>query len=184
MEVEIKFIVDDLAALEEKLRAAGFCVVTPRTHEMNVLYDRDGELRAQGEVLRLREYGGRWTFTHKSKGSDGRHKQRVEHESEVKDGAAVERILQALGFEASFRYEKFRTEWTDGQGEVVVDETPIGTIAEIEGSPEWIDATAAKLGVSPEQYITKSYAVLFYEWRQRTGSKADEMTFEACSGRG
>ncbi len=182
MEVEIKFLVEDLKALDRKLRGAGFRVVTPRTHEMNVLYDRSGELRTKGEVLRVREYGGRWTLTHKSRGDDGRHKRRVEHESEVADGAAMERILAALGYEASFRYEKFRTEWTDGKGEVVVDETPIGNLAEIEGSAEWIDATARQLGIPPEQYITKSYAVLFFEWKQRTRSKAEEMTFEACRG--
>jgi len=44
-------------------------------------------------------------------------------------------ILRALGYAPSFRYEKFRAEWTDGKGQVVVDETPIGDFCEIEGSP-------------------------------------------------
>ena len=57
-------------------------------------------------------------------------------------------ILRALGYAPSFRYEKFRAEWTDGKGQVVVDETPIGNFCEIEGAPRWIDATAKKLGVS------------------------------------
>ena len=42
-------------------------------------------------------------------------------------------ILRALGYAPSFRYEKFRAEWTDGKGQVVVDETPIGNFCEIEG---------------------------------------------------
>lgn len=178
-EVEIKFLVADLKALERSLRGAGFGVRTRRTHEMNVLYDRGGELRAQGAVLRIRRYGKRWTFTHKSRGTEARHKRRVESETAVEDGAALERILRALGYEPSFRYEKFRTEWSDGRGQVVVDETPIGNVAEIEGGPRWIDATARKLGIRPEGYITLSYAAMFYEWKQRTGSAAEEMTFAA-----
>jgi adenylate cyclase class 2 len=78
-----------------------------------------------------------------------------------------------------FRYEKFRTEWSDGRGAVVLDETPIGNIAEIEGQPDWIDATAALIGISERDYITDSYATLFWKWRDRSGSSAKEMTFEA-----
>ena len=49
-EVEIKFRVADIAALEEKLRAAGFKLKTARTHEFNILYDlADGGLRKRGE---------------------------------------------------------------------------------------------------------------------------------------
>ena len=57
-------------------------------------------------------------------------------------------IFMAVGLAPSFRYEKFRAEWSDGEGHVVLDETPIGNIAEFEGTPEWIDRTAAQLGVA------------------------------------
>jgi len=62
---------------------------------------------------------------------------------------------------------------------VVVDQTPIGDFCEIEGPSRWIDATARRLGVNREQYITKNYATLFAEWRKETGSPATEMTFGA-----
>ena len=179
-EVEIKFLVSDLAALRAKLRAAEFREVTPRTHEMNVLYDLPGQaLRSRGELVRIRKYGDLWTLTHKAPGAAGKHKARVETETELKDGNALERIFQSLGLDEIFRYEKYRSEWSDGQGDVVLDETPIGNVAEIEGPPEWIDAVAVKLGISERDYITKSYAQLFEEWRQRTGSRAKEMTFAA-----
>jgi adenylate cyclase, class 2 len=179
-EVEIKFVVEDLRALARKLLDAGFRLVTHRTHEMNVLYDLPGQpLRRRGELLRLRQYGHVWTLTHKGRGKAGRHKSRVETETTVSDGARLDAILCASGFEPTFRYEKFRTEWSDGQGHVVVDETPIGDLAEIEGGPGWIDATARRLGVGPSQYITDSYAGLFFAWKQRTGSPAAEMTFAA-----
>ncbi|HVP51739.1 MAG TPA: class IV adenylate cyclase [Terriglobales bacterium] len=179
-EIEIKFLVADAKALARRLRASGFRLVTRRTHEMNVLYDLPGQpLRRRGEILRLRKYGSRWTFTHKSKGTARRHKSRQEYETEVADGTSLDRILRALGFGPSFRYEKFRSEWTDGHGHVVIDETPIGTVAEIEGGPRWIDRTARLLGVPPSSYITLSYGALFDEWKGRTGSPAQEMTFAA-----
>jgi len=179
-EIEIKFRVENLRALNRKLRAAGFRVLTPSTHEMNTLYDLPGAvLRQRRELLRIREYGKSWKLTHKSGGKIGRHSSRRELETAVSDGKKMDAILRALGYSPSFRYEKFRAEWTDGKGHVVVDHTPIGDFCEIEGRPRWIDATAKKLGVKAEDYITKNYATLFADWKQQTKSKADEMTFKA-----
>ena len=179
-EVEIKFPVADLRALAAQLRKLGFRRKTRRTHEMNVLYDLPGQpLRRRGELLRLREYGPEWVLTHKAKGAAGRHKTRVETETRVADGREMGGILHVLGFEPSFRYEKFRTEWDDGKGHVVVDETPIGNFAEIEGPPRWIDQIARALGIARDRYITENYASLFFNWKKRTGSPAGEMTFAA-----
>ncbi len=177
-EVEIKVRVDDLDELSRKLTAAGFRRVTPRTHEMNTLYDfNDGRLRARGEVLRIRKYGSKWTLTHKTKGNAGKHKSRVETETEVGDGEALAHVFEAIGLTPSFRYEKYRAEWSDGEGHVVIDETPIGNITELEGSPAWIDRTARLLAIKEAEYMTASYAQMFAEWKVKTGSKAREMTW-------
>ena len=149
---------------------------------MNTLFDLPGQpLRKRGDLLRLRKYGQTWLLTHKSKGEgkDGPHKSRAETETRVEDGAKMEGILRALQFEPSFRYEKFRAEWKKGEGHVVIDETPIGNFAEIEGPAEWIDATAGDLGINSKDYMTENYAGLFFAWKRQTGSKAQEMTFEA-----
>src|SRR6266446_1913605 len=149
-EIEVKFRVADLRGLARKLRAAGFRVTTRRSHEMNTLYDLPGEvLRARKELLRLRKYGLVWTLTHKAGKQTERHSSREELETAVTDGKNMDLILRALGYAPSFRYEKFRAEWTDGKGQVVVDETPIANFCEIEGPPRWIDQTARKLGVGP-----------------------------------
>jgi adenylate cyclase class 2 len=185
-EVEIKFFVDDLDALNRKLKRTGFKLQTRRTHEMNTLFDTpDSALRGRGELLRIRKYGDEWVLTHKAKSGKetAKHKSRIETETEVADGKKIEAIVRALGFQPSFTYEKFRAEWTDGKGHVVVDETPIGNIAEIEGPARWIDQTARALGITPEQYVTKNYATLFEEWKQRTGSKAENMTFREVGKR-
>jgi len=178
-EIEVKFRVGDLRRLRRKLRAAGFRLKTRRTHEINTLYDLPGGvLRKHRELLRLRQYGSEWRLTFKSKGKIGRHSTRDELETGVSGGKLMDAILRALGYSPSFRYEKFRQEWTDSKGEVVVDETPIGMFCEIEGSSRWIDSTAKKLGVNHADYITKNYATLFAEWKRETRSRAPEMTFQ------
>ncbi|HME32017.1 MAG TPA: class IV adenylate cyclase [Terriglobales bacterium] len=182
-EVEIKFLVPDLKALGRKLRELGFCEQTPSTHEVNTLYDLPGQkLRRKGELLRLRDYGGKWRLTHKAKVKLGRHKSRGELETGVSEGHQMDAILRALGYSPVFVYEKFRAEWSDGVGQVVLDRTPIGNLAEIEGKSRWIDRIARELGVTPADYITKSYAELFFEWKRNTGSKAENMTFSEVGG--
>ena len=183
-EVEIKFLIRDLKELARKLRAAGFHISERRAHESNALYDLPGHpLRTRGELLRLRQYGKAWLLTHKGRGMVGRHKSRTETETQVAHGPRMDSILRALGFAPTFRYEKYRTGWSDRHGHVLVDETPIGNVAEIEGPPDWIDRTARALGVSERDYITDSYAGMFFAWKARTGSPAKEMTFRAVKQR-
>jgi adenylate cyclase class 2 len=183
-EIEIKFIVSDRKALEDNLKHLGFRCETPSTHEVNTLYDLPGQkLRREGELLRLRKYGDNWKLTHKAKGIAGKHKSRAELETAVSDGKHMEGILRALGYVPTFVYEKFRAEWSDGEGHVVLDHTPIGDIAEIEGKSRWIDRTAKELGVSSKDYITKSYSELFFNWKRKTKQKAMNMTFREIGGR-
>jgi adenylate cyclase, class 2 len=184
IETEIKFEVANIDELTAKLQAAGFALETPRSFESNVLYDTpDRQMRARTEILRIRSYAGRWTVTHKRVPDSGigedTHKHRVATETEVADGHAFEEIFRTLGLVPAFRYEKWRTEWSDGEGQCVLDETPIGIYAEIEGSSEWIDRTAAKLSIGQERYITLSYGRLFEQWKEQHGSQATDLTFAA-----
>lgn len=183
-EVEIKFRIAGMKALAAALKRHGFREITPRTHEINSLYDLAGQkLRRRGELLRLRKYGSAWVLTHKAKGKAGLHKVRAELETRVENGEQMDAILHALGYTPTFRYEKYRAEWSDGTGHVVLDETPIGNFGEIEGSPRWIDRTAKELGIAPGDYITQTYADLFFTWKRRMRSKASEMTFRAVGAK-
>jgi adenylate cyclase, class 2 len=183
-EIEIKFRIDDPLALTRTLKRSGFKRLTPSTREMNSLYDLPGQkLRKRGEMLRLRKYGDTWTLTHKAKGKPARHKTRTELETQLKNGQQMDAILRALGFAPTFRYEKYRAEWSDGTGHVVLDETPIGNFGEIEGPPRWIDKIARALGIRRTDYLTDTYAPMFFAWKRRTRSKATEMTFRAVGKR-
>lgn len=184
VETEVKFRVADGQTLERELSALGFRQITPRTFEKNVLFDTpERTLRAQQSILRIRQYGERWVVTHKSLPNDNdpaeRHKRRIETETEVEDGEAMSVVFSQLGYKPAFTYEKWRTEYADATGHCVIDETPIGLFAELEGPAEWIDSISHHLGLHPSELLTLSYGRLFEEWRASTGSTANDLTFAA-----
>ncbi|MCA1481278.1 class IV adenylate cyclase, partial [Bradyrhizobium sp. NBAIM08] len=132
-----------------RLQDAGYRVTKPRIFEANTLYDQPGEvLRARGCLLRLREVGDRAILTFKGPAERGKHKSREELETTLGEAGTAALILERLGFSATFRYEKYRTEYErpGEHGVVTIDETPVGWFIELEGLPEWIDDVAAKLG--------------------------------------
>ena len=200
-EIELKFVVDDIPALRRAAARLGFELQTERSFESNTLYDTpDRSLRAKRQLLRLREYNGRCVLTHKrvpdASTDDARYKTRIETETELDDCAAMAEIFAQLGYTPAFRYEKYRTEWRapvhnppyggwqnepHGEapyGHLVLDETPIGTWAELEGDPAWIDATLETLGIDPETCTTESYGMLFLHWKERHSNPAENLTFE------
>jgi adenylate cyclase class 2 len=184
VETEVKFRVENIGDLEARLLSLGFHIVTPRTFEHNTLYDTpDRKLRPRQSILRIRKYGERWLLTHKCLPPDhdpnARHKRRIETETEVTDGEALDVIFTQLGFQPTFVYEKWRAEYADVVGHCVLDETPIGSFAELEGPDEWIDLVSAQLGLDPSMLMTLSYGRLFENWQKETGSAAGNMTFTA-----
>jgi adenylate cyclase class 2 len=180
LEIEIKARLTDRAAFAAKLSAVGFQLRTPETMERNILFDTpDGLLRRRKEILRIRHYGDKWKLTHKAPAENGgtTHKARVETETEIDDGEALAAVFERLGFRPMFIYEKLRTEWSDDEGQVVMDVTPIGDFAELEGDHAWIDQTAQKLGISQSQYLIASYGQLFADWKKSTKHPAANMVF-------
>src|SRR5579863_4465847 len=72
IETEIKFRVVSVGELVMQLRGAGFRQQTPRAFESNVLYDTpDRKMRARTEILRIRNYAGKCTVTHKRLPDEG-----------------------------------------------------------------------------------------------------------------
>ena len=186
-EIELKFPIPDPAALQSRLPQLGFHLETPRTFEHNTLYDTPArDLRAKRALLRIRQYGSLCTVTHKRIGDqentaeNPRYKVRIETETAVAEGSALAEIFQQIGYAPAFTYEKYRTEWSHSSEpsvHLVIDETPIGNYAELEGPPDWIDRTLATLGIDHATCLTDSYGKLFLDWKQRTGSPAENLTF-------
>jgi adenylate cyclase class 2 len=163
-EVEIKLRVTDADDGRLRLRKAGFRLAKHRVFEKNVVFDTPGStLRRRGLLLRLRSSGRRSLVTFKGASTPGKHKTRKEIEFELKDGEAFAVVLEALGFQPSFLYEKYRREYVEkgaATGRAMLDETPVGTFLELEGPPGWIDRTARRLGFRESDYITATYAEL------------------------
>ncbi len=213
-EIEIKLAIRDgkkLARTLKRLGAKPANAKAPRMHEMNVIFDTpDGGLAKHGQLLRIRtetpapakkgkrsKGAGRTLLTFKSPpealaigdvGSvaDRRHKVREEIETELTDGATVQRIFEGLGLRGWFRYEKYRTTyvlpgklgWAKGLL-IEVDETPIGVFVELEGNAAAIDRAAKELGYSARDYVLKNYLVLYVEECKRRGESAKDMVFGA-----
>ena len=182
-EIELKFCVPDVRSFCRSAERAGFALTTPRTLERNALFDTpDRRLLRERQVLRMREYGGQWVVTHKRPpaGNDDSafYKERLETETHVEDGETMGAVFVELGYEPVFRYEKYRTEFSDDDGALVLDETPIGTFAELEGTPDWIDRALERLGVERNWCFTDSYGRMFLDWKQRSSSPAENMTFD------
>lgn len=181
VEREIKLALSDPEGFVARITTAGFAVLNERVFEANVVYDTsEGGMRAKGELLRLREAGGKCTLTWKGVPStDGGHKQRTEIETIIGDAAAFDNILRRLGYAPVFQYEKYRTEYSRPQqhGIVTVDQVPFGWFAELEGRADWIDSTASELGFDPSQYITSSYLSLHHQHCARTGQEHGWMVF-------
>jgi adenylate cyclase class 2 len=180
-EVEVKLAVADCAGMDAALRQLGFAIVQPRAFESNAVYDTPGRaLRAERKLLRVREFAGTATFTYKGTPEDGRHKSREELETEVADAATLRLMLERLGYQPCFHYEKYRTIYQrpgEAVGVVVLDETPIGNWIELEGAPEWIDATAAQLGYTQAEYSTESYGALWLRHCRDHGIDSPHMVF-------
>src|SRR5579862_4447640 len=69
--------------------------------------------------------------------------------------------LKALGFRPGFRYEKYRTSFRLNSLHIDLDETPIGTFLELEGSHAAINRTARTLGFRPRDYLRSTYWTLY-----------------------
>jgi len=179
-EIEIKLAVPDRAGARRLLLGAGFEVSRPRVFEANTVFDTDRQtLRKSGRLLRVRTAGRLVTVTFKGMPRVGRHKSREELEVTASDASIFATMLERLGFHATFRYEKYRTEFRQPRrsGIAVLDETPIGIYLELEGTSQWIDRTARLLGFAETDYITASYGRLYLEWCRKKKRKPGNMVF-------
>ena len=161
-ENEIKLAFPSPETAVRRLLDAGAREVHARAFEDNVLFDLDERpLMKSGRLLRLREYDGASVLTFKAPvPGEHRHKVRIEHETAVADPEALRSILLALGFEAVYRYQKYRATYMLDGVVAALDETPLGTFVELEGAPDDVDRAASALGARSNDFIRATYREL------------------------
>jgi adenylate cyclase, class 2 len=192
-EIEVKLRVRDLPRLLQRLRRLG-ATSFGRVFERNDLYDTPfGGLRRSGQLLRLRvekpaasrlvqagRGGARLTYKGPARGRRRRRfKDKIENERPVSNPNRWRVILRALGLRPTFRYEKFRSTFRYGGVTLDLDETPVGTFLELEGSPRAIDRVAPALGYRHRDYLRSTYWDLYAAACRREGRKPRNMVFGA-----
>jgi adenylate cyclase class 2 len=178
-EIEIKLPAPDLDAVRARLRDRGAALKAAEHDEVNDLYDdRERRLSASGRALRIRRSGDRAILTYKGPARfQAGTKIREEREAGVSDAAELAAILERLGYERRFRYEKRREEWSLEGCVIALDTTPIGTFVEVEGYPVAIRHVLAQLELDASEAIPYSYAELYARRRKEQPSLPLDMVW-------
>ena len=122
-------------------------------------------------VLRLRKTQNKSFLTYKeSLPSETSVKRRIEHETEIADGEAMQAILESLDYKPALVYEKRRKTFQCSYVEIVVDELPFGFYLEIEGTEEEILAAEKQLGIEDLESESLSYPALTAQFGKKNGS--------------
>jgi len=181
LEVEVKFLVPELAPIRKQLLASGATLKKPRTYENNIRFDFpwDG-LRQQGKLLRLRQDSvARLTFKGEPKQSIvSEVRVREELEITVDDFSVTSALLERIGFEQRQVYEKYRETFVLGSIEIVLDEMPYGDFVELEGVETEIREAAELLGFDWEKRILANYLALMARLKEKYDLAFDDLTFD------
>ncbi len=183
-ELEVKYRVADLAALQARLEALGAALLQPRTFERNLRFDTPaGDLARSYRVLRLRQdTAARLTYKGPGEERSGARLRR-EIEFEVSDFTAAWHLLEALGYRVRVRYEKYRAVYRLGEVLVMLDELPYGDFAELEGEhPADLREASRRLGLRWEARLPESYLALFERARRVLGWDFSDLVFSRFEG--
>jgi adenylate cyclase, class 2 len=175
----------DAQEAQALIERRGYRISVPRTLESDQLFDLpSAALRESDRILRLRKTISpdgtkRAMVTYKGPATRDGYKSREEIEFDVSDPGTFTLVLDRLGYQPIFRYEKFRTQLRAAgePGLITIDETPIGVYLELEGPQDWIDGTAARVGLPAAQFLTVSYAALYREYKAWHPEAPADMTF-------
>jgi adenylate cyclase class 2 len=179
LEREVKLRFKSAEEARAAVERAGATPLRGRRLQEDCLLDNANEdLRARCCALRVRSEGGKSRLTFKGPVQPSSMKLREEHETVAGDADVLLRILDELGYAPWFRYQKYREEFTLEDVIVAVDETPVGTFVELEGSESGITKVATLLERTPSDYVLDSYRTLFVAWERAQGKSGGNMVFE------
>lgn len=178
LEREIKLRFEDAETARAAVLRAGATPVRSRRLQEDCLLDTPDEmLHRRRCVLRVRVESGKSLLTFKGPVQSSMLKLREELETVVGDGEVLLQVLEAIGFQVWFRYQKYREEFALDDVIVAVDETPVGTFVELEGGDHGIHEMAEALGRSPADYLFDSYRRIYVLDCEARGVSPSDMLF-------
>lgn len=183
-EREIKFYLQNLDAIRERVRMCGAKETRPRILERNLRLDTaDRRLQKGGRLLRLRQDDQVWvTYKDNAQVEDG-ILARTEIEFKADDLAVAKKLFEALGFQVVVLYEKYRQVFKIGDVEVTLDELPFGNFMEIEASNNvLIEGVAQMLGLDWSKGILTNYLGLFEIAKRNADLPFNDLTFDNFEG--
>ena len=183
-EIEIKFFIQGLPALLEKIHKLDASLHQARVFEVNLRFDTPEKvLTRQHQVLRLRRDTIN-RLTYKAPAQPGSEvSARREIEFTVGDFDDARLFLEALGYEVSISYEKYRAVYQLDEVYLMVDEMPFGNFLEIEGQDvSAIKNAAARLELDWNARYIDSYMALFSGMQEKLSLQIDNLTFAELNG--
>jgi len=175
-ETEIKFPGADLAGVRQRLQSHGANYLF-RHFERNLVFDTpERKLLQAGVLLRLREADGALLTLKRPPKLPTAPGFKVfdELETGVEDFHSMRQVLEALGYEVAFAYEKLREQWRLEECLVCLDRLPFGDCVELEAEPEAMELCAPLLGLDLGRGSTATYHELNRDYRKAAGLPPDE----------
>jgi len=184
MEREIKFYIQDLPAIAERLNLCGAELSRSRILERNLRLDTgENTLMKTGRMLRIRQ-DDRVRITYKANARiENGVIARTEIEFEADDFGKAQRLFEGLGYRVFVIYEKYRREYQLGDVTVMLDELPFGDFMEIEApNNTLIEGVAQILGLDWSKGINTNYLGLMQIVKTNLRLPFDDLTFENFQG--
>jgi len=178
LEVEVKAVCDDLSARRKQVERAG-AKLTFEGRLVDRRYDIESrELADRDEVLRVRRYetGGSAKTYLDWKGpteTRGAYKIREEISTLVDDFAAIEQILDKVGFIVAMEVDREIAQY-ELEGAAIRFETypRMDVLVEVEGEPDAIERAIEALGMARGEFTSERLANFVSRFERRTGVKA------------
>jgi predicted adenylyl cyclase CyaB len=174
-EVELKAVVDDIVARQKKLEKAG-AKLTFEGRLLDQRYDIESrELASRDEVLRVRRYENASSSTayldwKGATETQGAYKIREEISTRVHDAAALEQLLERVGFVITMEIDRQIAQY-DLNGAMIRFETypRMDCLVEVEGEPEAIEQAIEALGMARGEFTSDRLATFVERFERRTG---------------
>lgn len=178
LEVELKSVVDDVAARRAKIETSGARLVYAG-RLIDARYDfRDEAMSLVDHVLRLRLYhddtGKRGQLDWKGPTRyEGGFKVREELSTGLTDPGAMAEILVKLGFVVTVEIERQIVQYEIGGATVRFEEYPdMDPLVEVEGPPDAIERAVEAIGLPREGFTSERLLEFVARFEARTGRRA------------